>query len=78
MLRARFCWILALAASLSLPAYAQTADAALLVLLDVSGSMKESVPGGVKRELARKGLMQTLASLPEGTVSALRLSTRSA
>jgi Ca-activated chloride channel family protein len=73
MLRARFCWILALAASLSLPAYAQTADAALLVLLDVSGSMKESVPGGVKRELARKGLMQTLASLPEGTVSALRL-----
>jgi len=30
----------------------EPADRALLVLLDVSGSMNEEVPGGVKRDLA--------------------------
>ena len=32
--------------------------AALLVVLDVSGSMKDSVKGGVKRELAQRVLPQ--------------------
>ncbi len=52
---------------------AQSYDAALLVVLDVSGSMKEGVPGGVKRALASKGLLTTLRSLPPGTATALRL-----
>ena len=46
---------------------------ALLVILDVSGSMKESVEGGVKQELASKGLLQTLDSLPGDTVVSLQL-----
>ncbi|NKB88967.1 MAG: VWA domain-containing protein [Acidobacteria bacterium] len=57
----------------TLPALAQQDRGALLVLLDVSGSMKESVPGGVKRELARRGLLETLASLPTTTSTSLRL-----
>ena len=47
--------------------------AALLVVLDVSGSMKESVKGGVKRELAQRGLLHTLETVPAGTVVGLRL-----
>jgi Mg-chelatase subunit ChlD len=46
---------------------------ALLVLLDVSGSMKESVTGGVKNDLARRGLLATLEAVPAGTLTGLRL-----
>ena len=49
------------------------ADLALVVVLDVSGSMEEAVDGGVKRDLARRGLERTLASLPNTAVVALRL-----
>ncbi len=52
---------------------AQSYDAAMVVVLDVSGSMKEQVEGGVKRDLAQRGLLRTLAGLPEGTAVALRL-----
>ena len=47
--------------------------AALLVVLDVSGSMKESVVGGVKRELAQRGLLHTLETVSTDTVVGLRL-----
>jgi Mg-chelatase subunit ChlD len=60
----------------SAPAAAQDGDPAkyaLLVVLDVSGSMNEEVPGGVKRELARQGLLRTFEALPEGTLAGLRL-----
>ena len=46
---------------------------ALLVVLDASGSMKQAVPGGVKRDLAQRGLLRMLATLPEGSLAALRL-----
>ena len=58
------------------PAVAQDsepADRALLVVLDVSGSMNEEVPGGVKRDLARRGLLRTFEALPEGMLTGLRL-----
>lgn len=45
----------------------------LLILLDVSGSMKEPVRGGVKNDLAVRGLLSTLEALPGGTVVGLRL-----
>ena len=48
-------------------------DRALLVLLDVSGSMRESVRGGVKHELAVRGLLQTLRTLPAQSIAGLRL-----
>ncbi|NQW03597.1 MAG: VWA domain-containing protein [Acidobacteria bacterium] len=58
-------------------AFAQAAQAqpsrALMVLLDVSGSMKEEVTGGVKNDLAVRGLLSTMESLPAGTVVGLRL-----
>ncbi len=47
--------------------------AAVLVVLDVSGSMKESVAGGVKRELAQRGLLHTLEQASPDTVVGLRL-----
>lgn len=43
------------------------------MVLDVSGSMKESVEGGVKNELARRGLLATLANAPADTQVSLRL-----
>jgi Mg-chelatase subunit ChlD len=49
------------------------ADRVLLILLDVSGSMKESVRGGVKSDLAVRGLLSTLESLPANAVVGLRL-----
>ncbi|MEE8117175.1 MAG: hypothetical protein V3T28_08715 [Gemmatimonadales bacterium] len=52
---------------------ADRADRALLVVLDVSGSMNEAVPGGVKRDLARRGLLRTFEAMPEGTLTGLRL-----
>jgi Ca-activated chloride channel family protein len=52
---------------------APAADYALLVVLDVSGSMNEEVPGGVKRDLARRGLLWTFETLPQGTLAGLRL-----
>lgn len=52
---------------------AQSYDAALVVVLDVSGSMKEQVEGGVKRDLAQRGLLRTLTAIPESTAVALRL-----
>ncbi len=59
------------------PSYASTVaqsyEAAMVVVLDASGSMKEQVGGGVKRDLAQRGLLRTLAGLPEGTAVALRL-----
>ena len=58
------------------PAVAQDsepADRALLVVLDVSGSMNEEVLGGVKRDLARRGLLRTFEALPEGMLTGLRL-----
>jgi len=54
-------------------ATAQTYGNALLVVLDVSGSMKESVEGGVKLDLAVRGLLRTLAGLPADTAVSLRL-----
>lgn len=60
-------------AEVSAARYVQSYDNALLVLLDVSGSMKESVLGGVKRDLAQRGLMRTLAGLPHRTAVSLRL-----
>ncbi len=51
----------------------EPADRALLVVLDVSGSMNEEVPGGVKRDLARRGLLRTFEMLPEGVLTGLRL-----
>lgn len=51
----------------------EPADRALLVVLDVSGSMNEEVPGGVKRDLARRGLLRTFEMLPEGMLTGLRL-----
>lgn len=71
--------ITALAAAVllaSVPATGQDAppaDYALLVVLDVSGSMNEEVPGGVKRDLARRGLLRTFETLPQGSLAALRL-----
>jgi len=58
------------------PAAAQDsepADRALLVVLDVSGSMNEEVPGGVKRDLARRGLLRRFEMLPDGMLTGLRL-----
>ena len=51
----------------------EPADRALLVVLDVSGSMNEEVSGGVKRDLARRGLLRTFEMLPEGMLTGLRL-----
>ncbi|MDA1184575.1 MAG: hypothetical protein O2930_08025 [Acidobacteria bacterium] len=51
----------------------EPAERALLVVLDVSGSMNEEVPGGVKRELARRGLLRTFEMLPERMLTGLRL-----
>ena len=48
-------------------------DRALIVVLDASGSMKESVVGGVKSDLAQRGLLATLSRLPAGTGVGLRL-----
>ncbi len=48
-------------------------ESALLVVLDVSGSMKESVEGGVKRELAQRGLLRTLENMPARAAIGLRL-----
>jgi Mg-chelatase subunit ChlD len=62
-----------LAIATPIGASAQTYDSALLIVLDVSGSMKDSVVGGVKRDLAVQGLLRTLASLPENTAVSLRL-----
>ena len=52
---------------------AQSYESAMVVVLDVSGSMKEQVEGGVKRDLAQRGLLRTLNGLPAGTAVALRL-----
>lgn len=52
---------------------AAPADRALLILLDVSGSMREPVRGGVKNDLAVRGLLRTLESLPAGMSVGLRL-----
>lgn len=52
---------------------AQPAERALLVLLDVSGSMREPVRGGIKNDLAVRGLTRTLAALPSTTLVGLRL-----
>ena len=49
------------------------ADSALVVILDASGSMKEAVEGGVKAELAPRGLLPTLERLPGDTRMSLRL-----
>ena len=54
-------------------AAAQSYEAAMVVVLDVSGSMKEPVEGGVKRDLAQRGLLRTLSALPNSTAVALRL-----
>ena len=48
-------------------------DNAVLVILDVSGSMKEAVEGGEKRDLARRGLLRTLDTVSGDTVVALEL-----
>ena len=48
-------------------------DSALVVILDVSGSMREAVEGGVKAELAPRGLLATLERLPPETRMSLRL-----
>ncbi|MDA1095431.1 MAG: VWA domain-containing protein [Acidobacteria bacterium] len=61
------------AATMRAQAAATTVDRALLILLDVSGSMKEGVRGGVKNDLAVQGLLTTLQSLPPGTDVGLRL-----
>ena len=70
-------WVLAAAvmAAVSLTARQepQQPTSALLVILDVSGSMKESVEGGVKQELASKGLLQAVDSVPGGTGVSLQL-----
>lgn len=55
------------------PAAGPIADRALMILLDVSGSMKEDVRGGIKNDLAVQGLLATLASLPSNTDVGLRL-----
>lgn len=70
--------ILAIVLALTLPLGAsqqspQEYSAAVLVVLDVSGSMKESVAGGVKRELAERGLLHTLEQTSPDTVVGLRL-----
>ena len=49
------------------------ANRALLVVLDVSGSMNQAVSGGVKRDLARRGLLRTFEAMPKGTLMGLRL-----
>lgn len=68
-----FAALAALGAASPTPAV-QVADAALLILLDVSGSMDQPVDeGDVKRVLARRGLLVTLERLPAGTQAALRL-----
>jgi len=51
----------------------QTYEHALLIVLDVSGSMKEGVAGGVKNDLAVRGLLRTLANLPPDTAVSRRL-----
>ena len=48
------------------------ADRALLVVLDVSGSMNEAVAGGIKRDLAWRGLLRSFEALPDGTLTGLR------
>ncbi len=60
-------------AAVPAPANTPASSYALLVVLDASGSMKQSVPGGVKRDLATRGLLRLLATLPDDSVSALRL-----
>jgi Ca-activated chloride channel family protein len=65
--------LLAVAASTPGIVQAQAFDSALLVVLDVSGSMKESVVGGVKNDLASRGLLATLASVPPDVAVGLRL-----
>ncbi|MGE0043285.1 MAG: VWA domain-containing protein [Vicinamibacterales bacterium] len=52
---------------------APPASRALLVVLDASGSMREAVEGGIKSDLAVRGLLRTLAALPAGTLVGLRL-----
>ena len=73
-----FCWALSIAVIATLPLRALQQDrpehsGALLVVLDVSGSMKESVEGGVKRELAQRGLLRALETVPADTLVSLRL-----
>ncbi len=76
-LRARAVALTTVAALLNIAApvqaTAQTYENALLIVLDVSGSMKESVVGGVKNDLAVRGLLRTLAGLPADTAVSLRL-----
>ena len=52
---------------------AAAAERALVVVVDASGSMKEAVEGGLKHDLARRGLMKTLATLPGDSQVSLRL-----
>ena len=52
---------------------AVAAERALVVVVDASGSMKEAVEGGLKHDLARRGLMKTLATLPDDSQVSLRL-----
>ena len=54
-------------------ARAQASTKALLVVLDVSGSMKEPVEGGVKSDLATRCVFRTLSRLPANTHVGLRL-----
>jgi hypothetical protein len=77
VLRVRW-WIVLFTAVLPAPLVASQQEppehpAALLVVLDVSGSMNESVEGGVKRELAQRGLMNTLETVPADAVVGLQL-----
>ena len=70
--------ILSIVLALTLPLAAsqqpeEEYPAAVLVVLDVSGSMKESVAGGVKRELAQRGLLHTLEQASPDSVVGLRL-----
>jgi len=62
-----------LISSTPISAAAQSYENALLIVLDVSGSMKEGVVGGVKNDLAVRGLLRTLDSLPPDTAVSLRL-----
>ena len=55
------------------PVRAQASNRALLVVIDVSGSMKEPVEGGVTSDLATRGVFRTLSRLPTDIHVALLL-----
>jgi len=66
-------WILVLAILLTFAATALADTTNIELVLDVSGSMTETIPGGVKIDVARQALSQLLLQLPSSYNVGLRV-----